>query len=84
MTTPMVFGESTNALPATDARRDAVRAALIARGGSATCAELARDTGLHSSTVSVALHRMIARGEVERVGLGRTPTFRLRPGGATP
>lgn len=69
MSAPMAFGETANPLPRTDARRDAVRASLTARGGEATVSELMADTGLHSSTITVALHRMIALGEVERVGM---------------
>ena len=61
-------------MPPTDARRDAVLAALDAAGGEATCGELAAATGLSNSTVRNALRRLEWTHTIERVGLQRSTT----------
>jgi predicted ArsR family transcriptional regulator len=61
-------------MPTTDARREAVLAALTARGGAATCGELATDTGLSPSTVRNALTRLEWSHDVERVGMAHSTT----------
>lgn len=71
-------------MPPTDRNREAVLAALAARGGEATCSDLAHDTGLHSSTVRNALLRLEWTHDVERLGGGRSTkhhraVFRLVP-----
>jgi predicted ArsR family transcriptional regulator len=55
-------------LPPTDARRDAIVAALKARRGAATCGELAEDTGLSPASVRNALRRLEWSHDVEREG----------------
>jgi lambda repressor-like predicted transcriptional regulator len=55
-------------MPPTDAKREAVVAALEKRGGEATCQDLATDTGLHVSTVRNALRRLEWTHDVERIG----------------
>jgi DNA-binding transcriptional regulator YhcF (GntR family) len=61
-------------MPPTDARRDAVLAALDAAGGLATCFTLAEATGLNASTVRNALRRLEWTKDVERVGGLRSTT----------
>jgi predicted ArsR family transcriptional regulator len=63
-----ITDEHIRPMPRTDAKREAVIAALTARGGEATCQELALDTGLHVSTVRNALRRLEWTHDVERVG----------------
>jgi DeoR/GlpR family transcriptional regulator of sugar metabolism len=59
-------------MPRTDARRDAVVAALKARGGKAECGELAADTGMSASTVRNALRRLEWTKDVIREGGGKS------------
>ncbi len=63
-------------LPPTDPVREAVLAALDARGGEATCGDLCRDLDRVAGTIRNALDKLIAQGRVQRLH-GKPPRFRV-------